>query len=102
MRVLLAYQSVCLLFLSPSLPFSQQETLGSIYTSLDELERTLLDIQSENESLKAGTQTLQENLRESEAANRRLAGLSERLRTLSTEQEQAYRRQSALLEQSGK
>jgi regulator of replication initiation timing len=74
--------------------------LGSIYTSLDELERTLLGIQSENESLKADTRALRESLTESEAANERLAELSERLRTRSTEQEQAYNRQSLLLEQS--
>jgi hypothetical protein len=50
--------------------------------------------------LKADTQALKENLRESEAASGRLRELSEELRTLSTEQEQAYRRQSALLEKS--
>jgi hypothetical protein len=64
------------------------------------LERTLLDIQSENGSLKADTQALKENLAESEAANRRLQELSAELRTLSTGQEQAYRRQSVLLEKS--
>jgi predicted RNase H-like nuclease (RuvC/YqgF family) len=79
---------------------SQSETLGSIYTSLDELERTLLDIQSGNESLKADTQALKESLRESEAANRRLQELSEELRTLSTEQAESYRTQSVLLERS--
>ncbi|MDR0638067.1 MAG: hypothetical protein LBG27_04055 [Spirochaetaceae bacterium] len=74
--------------------------MDSIYASLDELERTLLAIQSENESLKAGTKTLQENLTESETANRRLSALSAELRTLPAGQAQAFRRQSALLEQS--
>jgi regulator of replication initiation timing len=80
--------------------YSQSETLGSIYTSLDELERTLLDIQSENGSLKADTQALKENLRESEAASGRLQELSAELKRLLTEQEQAFNRQSALLEKS--
>jgi DNA repair exonuclease SbcCD ATPase subunit len=82
--------------------FSQQEISGSIYTSLDELEGTLLGIQSENESLKSGMETLKESLLESEAANRRLSALSAELRTLSEEQEQAYARQSRLLEGSEK
>jgi chromosome segregation ATPase len=91
------------LLLSASLPlYAQQETLGSIYTSLDELERTLLGIQSENESLKADTEALRENLTESEAAGGRLLALSAELKRLSAEQEQAYNRQSALLEQSEK
>ncbi|MDR0640083.1 MAG: hypothetical protein LBG27_14505 [Spirochaetaceae bacterium] len=76
--------------------------MDSIYTSLDELERTLLDIQSENESLKSGMETLRENLTESEAANRRLSALSAELRTLSEEQGQAFARQSRLLEGSEK
>jgi ferric-dicitrate binding protein FerR (iron transport regulator) len=89
-----------LLLLSGPPLFSQQETLGSIYTSLDELEETLLDIQSENESLKEDTRTLKENLTESEAANRRLSALSEELRRLSDEQEQAYNRLLLSLERS--
>jgi chromosome segregation ATPase len=74
--------------------------LGSIYTSLDELEQTLLDIQSGNESLKADTQALKESLRESEAASGRLQELSAELKRLSTEQAESYRTQSVLLEQS--
>jgi ferric-dicitrate binding protein FerR (iron transport regulator) len=89
-----------LLFSSALLSFSQPPTLDSIYTSLDELERTLLDMQSDNESLKADTQALRENLTESEAATARLSALSEELRSLSNEQAEAYSRQSALLEQS--
>jgi hypothetical protein len=50
--------------------------------------------------LKADTQALKENLRESEAASGRLRELSEELRTLSTEQAESYRTQSALLEKS--
>jgi septal ring factor EnvC (AmiA/AmiB activator) len=89
------------LLLSASLPlYAQQETLGSIYTSLDELERTLLDIQSENENLKADTKALRENLTESEAAGGRLLALSEELKRRSAEQEQAYKRLSATSEQS--
>jgi DNA repair exonuclease SbcCD ATPase subunit len=81
---------------------SQSETLGSIYTSLDELEGTLLDIRSENERLKSDTEALKLNLTESEAAAGRLSDLSAELRRLSTEQAEAYRRQSALLEKSGR
>jgi DNA-binding SARP family transcriptional activator len=66
------------------------------------LERTLLGIQSENESLKADTRALRENLMESEAAGGRLLALSEELKRLSAEQEQAYKRLSASLEQSGR
>jgi DNA repair exonuclease SbcCD ATPase subunit len=82
--------------------FSQQATLDSIYTSLDELERTLLDIQSENENLKRDTQALKENLTESEAAAARLSDLSTELKRLSDEQAEAYRRQSASLDKSEK
>jgi hypothetical protein len=66
------------------------------------LERTLLDIQSENEKLREGTRQLQENLTESENAEKRLSELSEELRKLSSEQELAFRRQSVLLERSEK
>jgi predicted RNase H-like nuclease (RuvC/YqgF family) len=86
-----------------SLPlYSQQETLSNISTSLDELERTLLDIQRENESLKTDTQALKQNLTESAAANERLSILSAELRRLSTEQAQAYSRQSVLLDTSNR
>jgi hypothetical protein len=68
------------------------------YTSLDELEGTLLDIQNEN--LKRDTQALKENLTESEYANARLSDLSAELWRLSTEQAEAYRRQSASLDKS--
>jgi predicted RNase H-like nuclease (RuvC/YqgF family) len=89
---------VIVLLLSASLPlYAQQGTLGSIYTSLDELERTLTGIESENESLKADTEALRLNLTESEAANVKLSSLSAELRRLSTEQAEAYRRQSVLL-----
>jgi hypothetical protein len=74
--------------------------LGSIYTSLDEPERTLLGMQSGNGSLKADTQALKENLKENEAASGRFRELPEELRTLSTEQAESYRTQSALLEKS--
>jgi predicted RNase H-like nuclease (RuvC/YqgF family) len=101
MRVFLrASLPLFFLFSSALLSFSQPPTLDSIYTSLDELEQTLLDMQSDNESLKADTQTLRENLTESETATARLSALSEELRTLSNEQAQAYSRQSVLLEQS--
>ena len=102
MRVIWPCLSVCLLLSLPPPLFSLPETSGSIYTSLDELERTLLGIQSENESLKSGTETLKESLLESEAANRRLSALSAELRSLSEEQEQAFARQSRLLEGSEK
>jgi predicted RNase H-like nuclease (RuvC/YqgF family) len=95
----LLFGTVLLLCALPPL-CSQQETLGSIYTSLDELERTLLDIQSENGSLKADTQALKENLAESEAAVKRLSALSAELKRLSTEQAESYRTQSVLLERS--
>jgi predicted RNase H-like nuclease (RuvC/YqgF family) len=89
-----------LLFSSALLSFSQPPTLDSIYTSLDELERTLIDMRSDNESLKADTLALRENLAGSEAAAARLSALSEELRTLSNAQTEAYSRQSALLERS--
>ena len=82
--------------------YAQLETLSSINTSLDELEKTLTDIQSANESLKADAEALRRNLTESEAANGRLSDLSAELRQLSSEQAEAYRRQSALLEKSGR
>jgi DNA repair exonuclease SbcCD ATPase subunit len=82
--------------------YSQRETFSNIATSLDELEQTLLDIQSENESLKSDTQALKENLAESEAAAERLSSLSTELRRLSTEQGEAYRRQSVLLDTSNR
>jgi septation ring formation regulator EzrA len=92
--------AIVLLSFALSPLYSQQQTLSNINTSLDELEKTLLDIQSENESLKADTQALQRNLTESETANERLSNLSAELRRLSTEQQEAYRRQSDLLDTS--
>jgi predicted RNase H-like nuclease (RuvC/YqgF family) len=92
--------AIVLLSLAPLQLFSQQATLGSIYTSLDELEQTLLGIQSENENLKRDTQALKENLTESETAAARLSDLSTELKRLSTEQAEAYRRQSDLLDKS--
>jgi predicted RNase H-like nuclease (RuvC/YqgF family) len=92
------FSSVIVLLLSASLPLcAQQGTLDSIYTSLDELERTLTGIESENESLKADTEALRLNLTESETANVKLSDLSAELRRLSSEQAEAYRRQSVLL-----
>jgi hypothetical protein len=55
MKCRLLFVIVLLSLVLPPL-FSQQATLGSIYTSLDELEQTLLDIQNENENLKRDTQ----------------------------------------------
>jgi predicted RNase H-like nuclease (RuvC/YqgF family) len=80
--------------------YAQRETLSSINTSLDELERTLTGIQNENESLKTDTEALKQNLMESEAANEKLSKLSAELRRLSTEQAEVYRRQSVLLDKS--
>jgi hypothetical protein len=90
----------CLFVSSPV--FSQSETLFNINTSLDELERTLLDMESENESLKGDTAILRQSLLESEAAADRLLLLSTELRRLSSEQGEVFRRQSVLLEKSGK
>ena len=92
--------AIVLLSFASSPLYPQSETLSSINTSLDELERTLLDIQSENESLKADTEALRRNLKDSEAANEKLSNLSAELRRLSTEQQEAYRRQSDLLDTS--
>jgi predicted RNase H-like nuclease (RuvC/YqgF family) len=91
---------IVLLSFAPLPLFSQPQTLGSIYTSLDELEKTLTDIQNENENLKTDTEALKQNLMESEAANEKLLKLSTELRRLSTEQAEAYRRQSVLLDKS--
>jgi outer membrane murein-binding lipoprotein Lpp len=92
---------VIVLLLSTCLPvFSQRQTLDNISTSLDELESTLLDIQNENEALKADTEALKQNLSESEAAAGKLLVLSAKLKRLSSEQAEAFRRQSASLELS--
>jgi predicted RNase H-like nuclease (RuvC/YqgF family) len=95
------FSFVIVLLLSASLPlYAQRETLFNINTSLDELEKTLTDIQSENESLKADTEALKLNLTESEAANVKLSNLSAELRRLSSEQAEAYRRLSGLFDTS--